>query len=385
MWLLTTKSAQLRFFARPEDVPGGYAILSHVWGSPSEEDTFQQVQDAAKRCEDNANVMARPSPEQEAVNKLQNMVDALATQVAHLASGSPSQAQVPVDSPSTIVYSDCPPPDTSLDQPSQPHLPTNPRDLVSVKIRNFLIHAEKHGFEWAWADTCCIDKTSSAELTEAINSMFRYYALSTICYVYLGDVSNGDDVSAKASEFSRSRWHQRGWTLQELLAPKTVLFMSCDWVYLGDKYYLAPALKEITSVPESILRSEQDITDASVAARMSWASRRQTTRVEDEAYCLFGLFGINMPTLYGEGRNAFYRLQEEIMRTSVDTSLFVWGIHVFEDIHRHRKLKSAQAHTPTCVDAPSHYLLAPSPAEFVLKGEAIFDGNGGSHIQVSKA
>ena len=233
-----------------------------------------------------------------------------------------------------------------------------PRDHISPKIRNFLAVAEQHGYRWAWADTCCIDKTSSAELTEAINSMFRYYALSDVCYVYLPDVSSDCEMNVTNSEFHRSRWHVRGWTLQELLAPKNVVFLSQDWSFLGKKFTLADTIESITHIPASVLRFEKDVTDMSVAARMSWAAKRETTRVEDEAYSLFGLFGVNMPTLYGEGSNAFYRLQEEIFRTSTDTTLLVWGqLFKASRVQSVWPFNAAHSH-------PSRYLFAPSPKEF---------------------
>ena len=159
--------------------------------------------------------------------------------------------------------------------------------------------AEEHGLEWAWADTCCIDKTSSAELTEAINSMFEYYSRSYVCYAYLSDVPGR--LSARSDlywkmQFQFSKWYSRGWTLQELIAPKTLIFMAEDWSRLGTKYELAPLLGDMENMPPtSVLRFEMDFSETSVAQRMSWAARRATTRVEDEAYCLFGLFGINMP------------------------------------------------------------------------------------------
>ena len=242
----------------------------------------------------------------------------------------------------------------------------NPRDFVGAKIRESCILAERHGWAWIWIDTCCIDKTSSAELSEAINSMFRYYSLSAVCYAFLRDVPATsslrlDDVD---SPFRHSRWHKRGWTLQELVAPKLVIFVSSEWNILGHKAELADLLKAITRIPVSILRSEQDISDVSLAGRMSWASDRQTTRAEDEAYSLMGIFGINMPTLYGEGRRAFYRLQEEIMRTSVDTSLFVWGRSQPADI-----LGAELSQMPPDSVQHDHFsgaahLLAPSPRCF---------------------
>ncbi|KAI0700861.1 hypothetical protein C8T65DRAFT_657366 [Cerioporus squamosus] len=151
--------------------------------------------------------------------------------------------------------------------------------------------------------------------------MFRYYALADVCYVCLRDVP----LTGGSSPFRDSRWHRRGWTLQELLAPSVVFFLSESWEVLGSKADLAAELEEATGIPKSVLRRQTKLSDVSVARRMSWAAFRQTTRPEDEAYCLMGIFDVNMPTLYGEGRRAFQRLQEEIMKKSTDTTLFAWG------------------------------------------------------------
>ena len=205
----------------------------------------------------------------------------------------------------------------------------NPRNYVSPKIRNCCLQAERDGYAWVWIDTCCIDKTSSTELSEAINSMFAWYVQAEVCYAFLEDVSSSDVVDLDNSEFTRARWHTRGWTLQELLAPAAVLFMSKGWKRLGTKRELAPLIERVTGIQQPYLTREADFREASISTRMRWAARRRTTRVEDEAYSLLGLFNINMPTLYGEGTRAFLRLQEEIAKRSFDTTLFAWG-----DVHR---------------------------------------------------
>ncbi|KAH9920850.1 heterokaryon incompatibility protein-domain-containing protein [Epithele typhae] len=255
MWLLRADDAALVRFNSPEDVPEGYAILSHVWGD--QEDSFQQVQ---------------------------------------------------------LLNS----------QSFQPGCST--RDLLSPKIRMCCMLAESYGYRWIWADTTCINKESSAELSEGINSMFSYYAASQICVVYLHDVSSDGEPWLPGSDFRRSRWHTRGWTLQELLAPEMVVFLSREWKVLGTKASLATLIFEITTIPVSVLKFKTDVTSISIAQRMSWASRRQTTREEDAAYCLLGLFGVTMPPLYGEGYRALHRLQEELMKTSSDTSIWAFGV-----------------------------------------------------------
>lgn len=245
----------------------------------------------------------------------------------------------------------------------------NPRDLSSPKIRDFCVLAEHHGYQWAWVDTCCIDKTSSSELSEAINSMFRYYSLAEVCYAYLRDVLSPLRDASSESAFRKSRWHKRGWTLQELIAPDVVVFVSLDWKVLGTKAEMAHQLQEITNIPAKVLTMETEMTEMSVAARMSWAAERQTTRPEDEAYCLMGIFGINMPTLYGEGRQAFRRLQEEVMKRSMDTSIFAWGDilaadNLYSVVHDHADETYLLAHAPSafrgCGDR--HFSLPNPPA-----------------------
>lgn len=198
------------------------------------------------------------------------------------------------------------------------------------KIEGSCNQALKDGLEYIWIDTCCIDKSSSAELQESINSMFRWYESANHCYAYLSDVPPGDVPSHPDSAFRKSRWFRRGWTLQELLAPTSVRFFDCEWNPIGDKYQLRSVIAEITGIGKEFLGTSpyevlNAMSRASVAQKMSWAANRSTTRVEDRAYCLLGIFGINMPLLYGEGDGAFFRLQEEIMKTSHDQSILAGG------------------------------------------------------------
>ena len=194
------------------------------------------------------------------------------------------------------------------------------------KVKMACSIAKRDGFEYIWIDTCCIDKTSSAELSEALNSMYHWYEEAKECYAYLADVPRGTAdrlTNAVGDRFRKSRWFTRGWTLQELIAPSTVIFLDSEWREIGSKSNLQELISEITRIPGGFLLGD-DLGHASVAQRMSWASKRETTRVEDLAYCLMGIFGIYMPMLYGEGERAFIRLQEEIMRVSDDHSLFAW-------------------------------------------------------------
>ena len=187
------------------------------------------------------------------------------------------------------------------------------------KIRSCCALAAAEGHEYVWIDTCCIDKTSSAELSEAINSMFRWYQEAQLCYAYLADVCIDDTMAEEA--LRKSRWFTRGWTLQELLAPKDVVFYDKNWREFGSKSSLITQISLATGIQQDHVHN---INGASVAQKMSWASKRQTTRVEDMAYSLMGIFDVNMPLLYGEGKKAFTRLQHEIAKISSDESLFAW-------------------------------------------------------------
>lgn len=193
------------------------------------------------------------------------------------------------------------------------------------KIRGACRQAAIDGFKFVWVDTCCIDKSSSAELSEAINSMFRWYKDAAICYAYLPDVVEVGEGFEAESQFRKSRWFTRGWTLQELLAPKKVIFYSREWVELGSKKKFGTMISEVTGIDSAALITF-NVTRFSVAERMSWASVRVTTRPEDIAYCLLGLFGVNMSLLYGEGERAFIRLEETILESSDDHSIFAWTL-----------------------------------------------------------
>ena len=191
--------------------------------------------------------------------------------------------------------------------------------------------AQKDAYDYIWIDTCCVDKSSSAELSEAINSMWTYYREAGRCYAYLSDVAISEESASgevpsqhAGAGISQARWFTRGWTLQELLAPKQVVFFDCKWRRLGTKCDLAQQIALITGIDVQFLQHYASLQSASVAKRMSWASRRQTRRPEDVAYSLMGLFSVNMPMLYGEGAKAFIRLQNAIMAQSDDQSLFAW-------------------------------------------------------------
>ncbi|KAK3316814.1 heterokaryon incompatibility protein-domain-containing protein [Apodospora peruviana] len=191
------------------------------------------------------------------------------------------------------------------------------------KINMTCVLASAWGLQYAWVDTCCIDKQSSAELSEAINSMFQWYKGSAVCFAYLSDLSHNVDFQDSAG-FPACNWLKRGWTLQELIAPEHVEFYDQAWTKRGTKIENEGFIAETTRIDGKVLRDSAVLSLTPVAKRMFWASARKTTRIEDLAYCLMGIFDIHMPMIYGEGSKSFMRLQEEIAKQSCDRSLFAW-------------------------------------------------------------
>ncbi|KAG8816002.1 hypothetical protein FRC17_000502 [Serendipita sp. 399] len=204
------------------------------------------------------------------------------------------------------------------------------------KLARFLHASKERGCNYVWADTICINKESSSELDESIRSMYAWYRDSQICIVYLSE-------TGLSSRLREDPWFTRGWTLQELLAPKRLAFYSKGWKQLTQNDCIKRSLQQVTDgekedESEQLLWSyitkitEIDAEDLhnfkpglyDISKRMTWASKRKTTRLEDMAYCLIGLFDINLPIAYGEKEKAFYRLQVEILQNSDDMSLFDW-------------------------------------------------------------
>ena len=207
-----------------------------------------------------------------------------------------------------------------------------------VKLKRFCEEAFELGCAYGWADTCCINKGDSSELSEAINSMYRWYQRSHICIVYF------KDVPEKA--MMKSEWFDRGWTLQELIGPRNAYFYDRNWKLIGTKSGLlaednhnleligmnSELLAELslkTRIPKDVLSHATSPLTCSVAQKMSWAANRKTERDEDRAYSLLGILGVYMPLIYGEGMKAFLRLQRTI--ESKDESIFAWEMGIKED------------------------------------------------------
>ena len=229
---------------------------------------------------------------------------------------------------------------------------------LPIKLDGCCKQAKEDGYRYIWIDTCCIDKTNSVELHEAINSMFRWYMDASICYAYLSDVPIDDSPRDPISKFFSSRWFERGWTLQELLAPPILRFYNSKWRYLGTKGEMCDTIERITGIPSPFLLGIADLQAASVAQRMSWAARRVTKRKEDIAYSLLGIFGVTMPMIYGEGGDkAFRRLQEQIMKDIGDDSILAWGLNLAKPIPENSS------------EVISRGILAAAPSDFANCGQ----------------
>lgn len=207
-----------------------------------------------------------------------------------------------------------------------------PRTDGLEKLRSFCRVTRDRGYSWAWSDTCCIDKTSSAELQEAIGSMYTWYQRSSLTIVHLFGVTAASPLSALSS----SIWFRRGWTLQELLAPPNLIFYSQDWSpctassiasapsNVKNDPVMLKALQRTTGIPSQHLSEFRPGVD-DARTRLQWASARLTTRPEDTAYSLFGIFDLHLPVLYGEAEEkALGRLLEQVISQSGDTSGLDW-------------------------------------------------------------
>ncbi|KAF8855922.1 hypothetical protein BDZ45DRAFT_705866 [Acephala macrosclerotiorum] len=210
------------------------------------------------------------------------------------------------------------------------------------KIKNCCELALSDGFQYMWIDTCCIDKTSSAELSEAINSMYRWYEQS-----------------------------------RELIAPSSVVFYGREWNEIGTKSSLQQLIVEVTNIHYELLSGKRHLYDFSVAQRMSWASHRETTRQEDIAYCLMGIFEANMPLLYGERGKAFLRLQEQILNTSGDDSILAWTGSILRG--------NCLAASPAAFASSGNFIYTPSPpgiskSSFILPFLVALSGKCTNHL-----
>jgi hypothetical protein len=260
---------------------------------------------------------------------------------------------------------------SALHNPSFPAIPTNLRPSAA-KIRGACTIAQRQGFKYIWIDTCCIDKTKSEELRYALNMMFKWYRDASICYTYLNDVvfsapnenmflSDRQDRRGQPSE-----WFERGWTLQELLAPREMQFFDKRWRPMGTRNKLAILVGRIAGIDPDYLSGKRDLSKASCATKMSWMAGRITRDVEDIAYSLIGIFDVFLTPIYGEGAKAFFRLQEAIMTEygRFDESLFAWETPQDSKLRCYKNTAKARDFCSS-----KWGLLAPSPDCFRRSGD----------------
>ncbi|TFK82688.1 hypothetical protein K466DRAFT_556185 [Polyporus arcularius HHB13444] len=300
MWLLDTWAIDIISVSSATEEP--YAILSHVWDDLLGEDTFQDIHDLRKD---------------------------IRQETTH---GG--------DRTSSSAWQD-------------------PR--FRKKTRDFCAFAHAQGDRYVWMDTCCINRSDTAELSDAINAMYEWYSQADVCYAFLWDVTSMEDPRMKLSMFRRAQWFTRSWTLQELIAPRNVVFLSKRWEVIGTKESLVDLVEEITTIPADILLHRAPLDSISVARRMSWAAPRRATLVEDEAYSLMGLFGVSIPAIYGVGRQAFIRLQQQIFARTPDHSIFAWGGILEWEYITHARWELPAVRTQK---RPEPQLFAGSPVEF---------------------
>jgi hypothetical protein len=319
MRLLNIETLKLESFLEESTIPP-YVILSHTWGD--KEVLFEDLQEL---------------PQDREIQSLRQAMRDLEGRFNNLQRQFDEKSGTPTDTANARAQQ-------RLLEANPPHRQERDEDGIYgskgsdsrlyrarlkerswAKIVGCCKEAKSFGFSYVWIDTCCINQDSSSELSESINSMFSWYRNASICVAYLSDVSSQIGID----EFGRSKWFSRGWTLQELIAPDDVWFYDKNWEFLGLRSVLAPKIASITFISDVVLsRKNQRLVDFSVAARLSWAAERVTTRIEDRAYSLLGLFGVNMPTIYGEGEQAaFFRLQVEIFKALPDHSIFAWYVN----------------------------------------------------------
>ncbi|KAK4498320.1 hypothetical protein PRZ48_010978 [Zasmidium cellare] len=232
-------------------------------------------------------------------------------------------------------------------------------EIGIAKILSACAVTKSFALDYLWIDTCCIDGSSSTEVTQAINSMFRWYQRASVCLAYLFDVSTDTSELGhmidrrlyarkktqilRIGPFEDSQWFRRGWTLQELLAPPELVFYDHAWRRIGVKTDMTKQIQAATRIDPKYLTG--DFEDASIATKLSWVSDRTTTLPDDMAYCMVGILGVSMDTRYGEEERAFMRLQELLIEKVADDSIFAWT-------------------DPTLSPSQGLGLLAPSPACF---------------------
>ncbi|KAM3070211.1 hypothetical protein ACMFMF_008563 [Clarireedia jacksonii] len=213
------------------------------------------------------------------------------------------------------------------------------------KIRGSCAQAKEAGLEWVWIDSCCINRNSSEELRRSISSMFDWYQNAAVCYTYLSDVIGSETSN---DHFEPQNNEDRKYS---------------EWFERGTRAELATEISRITGIAAMYLNGTDDFRNANIATKLSWQAGRKTTEVEDTAYSLIGVLGVQLMAMYGEGRQAFQRLQEEAIKTQVDESIFAWTTPAGSLPNHNRPWASDQ-----------WGLLAPSPDCFMKSGDITING-----------
>ncbi|KAK7437912.1 hypothetical protein VKT23_018347 [Stygiomarasmius scandens] len=200
------------------------------------------------------------------------------------------------------------------------------------KILQACNQARLDGFEYIWIDTCCIDQKNKEEVAQNVKSMYAYYGNSDVCYAYLVDVTRAARISNRRHLWKQSGWFKRGWTLQELVAPREVVFFDSYWIRIGDKESLKDEIHDLTGIPSSVLEGSKPLVEIDIRERMSWCAGRRTTKPADVAYSLLGILGVQLEPDYNEDvASAFRRLQTALIEA------YPKAFKTFEDtcdIHR---------------------------------------------------
>lgn len=294
MRLLNIETLRLESYENADKAPP-YAILSHAW--EQEEVLFNDLQDQPHH-KDFRDLKTRFDDLQSRFDDLELLSEELLGRpVRRRQAASGPQSSKHLDNEERVHKTD------NRTESEDPRLSPAKQKKGWSKIEGCCREAAKFGLDYVWIDTCCICKDSSTELSEAINSMFAWYRDAKICFAYLSDASSADGAFRPSFYPDPSNWFSRGcrgWTLQELIAPVDVFFYQREWILLGQRSTFGSRIEEITGISERFLSGSINEEDSSlsVAKKLSWSAHRQTTRPEDRAYSLMGIFSVNMPIIY---------------------------------------------------------------------------------------
>ncbi|KAF9474805.1 hypothetical protein BDN70DRAFT_769036, partial [Pholiota conissans] len=246
----------------------------------------------------------------------------------------------------------------------------DPKSAGYKKLAGFCRTAWKeYGLALVWMDTICINKDSSSELDESIRSMYAWYERADICIVYLSETHT-------TTHIPDDTWFTRGWTLQELIAPKKLKFYSAEWNRLAQDNNDDKKDPIILSfIEHATMLSSEELAgrlNVPLSRKMQWAASREVTREEDIAYSLMGIFDVSISIAYGEGvSRAFLRLLEEIMKNHIGAKdLFNWAGGVTGNGNTHLLPPSPKyyLHRSSDPEIQLHTIIPSVPLTLTLRG-----------------